>query len=129
MSKCPVASRDDKPKVLTSCLQIAAFFHDILYPVVDSRASRALVTFQQSLLVCRASNRSSMYWSRVQLKVSLGKAARSTARTSPNRVGEFLKPCSSRVQVNCVCLLVCGSYHSKAKKGWLARDSRNRRHR
>ena len=51
MSKCPVASRHDKPKVLTSCLQIAAFFHDILYPMVDSRASRALVTFQQSLLV------------------------------------------------------------------------------
>ena len=51
MSKWPVASRDDKPKVLTSCLQIGTFFHDILYPVVDSKASRALVTFQQSFLV------------------------------------------------------------------------------
>ena len=51
MPKCPVASRDDKPKVLNSCLHIGAFFHDILYPMVDSRASRALVTFQQSLLV------------------------------------------------------------------------------
>ena len=65
-----------------------------------------------------------MFWSRVQFKVSLGKAARSTARTSPNRVGEFLKPCSSQVQVSCVCRLVCGSSHSKAKKGWLAHDSK-----
>ena len=45
MPKCPVASRDNKPKVLTSCLQIGTFFLDILYLVVDSRASRALVAF------------------------------------------------------------------------------------
>lgn len=51
MPKCPVASRGDKPKVLTSCLQIGTFFHDILYPVVESRVIRALVAFQQSFLV------------------------------------------------------------------------------
>ena len=68
-----------------------------------------------------------MYGRRVQFKVSLGKAARPIARTSPNRVGAFLKPCSSRVQVSCVCLLVCGSSHSKAKKDWLAHDSGDRR--
>ena len=34
----------------------------------------------------------SKYWSRLQFKVSPGKAARSTARASQNRVHEFLKP-------------------------------------
>ena len=57
----------------------------------------------------------------MQLKVSLGKAARSAARASPNMVGEFLKPCGSRVQVSCVFLPVCVSSHSKANKGWLVK--------
>ena len=64
-----------------------------------------------------------MYWSRVQLKVSPGKAPRCADRASPNRVDEFLKPCGSWVQVSCVFLPVCGSLHSKANKGWLASDS------
>lgn len=59
-----------------------------------------------------------MFWSRVQFKVSLGKAARSTARTSPNRVGEFLKPCSSQVQVSCVCLLVGLPTQRQRRAGW-----------
>ena len=91
--------------------------------MVESRATRALVPLQQSPWVGLASNKSSMYWSRVQFKASLGKAARSAARASLNRVGEFLKPCGSQVQVSCVFLPVCGSSHSEANKGWLAGDS------
>ena len=53
------------------------------------------------------------------VEVSPGKAARSAAKVSSNRVGEFLKPCDNWVQVICVFLLVCGSSHSKANKGWL----------
>ena len=93
----------------------------------ESRANRALVPLQQSPWVGLASNRLSMYWSRVQFKVSLGKAARSAARASPNRVGEFLKPCGSRVQASCVFLPVCGSSHSKANKSWLVGDSQRQK--
>ena len=59
----------------------------------------------------------------MQFKGSLGKAARSAAKASPNRVGEFLKPCGSRVQVSYVFLPVCASSHSKANKSWLVGDS------
>ena len=95
--------------------------------MVDSRADRALLSLQLSPRAGLATSRSSAYWSRVQLKVSPGKAARSVARASPNRVGEFLKPCGSQVQVSCVFLPVCGSSHSKAKKGWLAGDSQRQK--
>ena len=90
--------------------------------MVESRANRALVPLQLSPWAGLASNRSSGYWNRVQFKASLGKVARSTARASPNRVDEFLKPCGSRVQVSCVFLLVSGSSHSKANKPWLDGD-------
>ena len=36
-TRCPFEMTN--PKYLTSCLQIRAFFHDTLYPVVESRAS------------------------------------------------------------------------------------------
>ena len=68
-----------------------------------------------------------MYWSRVQFKISLGKAAGSAARASPNKAGEFLKPCGSRVQVSCVFLPVCGSSHSEANNGELAGDSQRQK--
>ena len=113
-----------KPKCLTSCLSLFPWH---IYPVVESRANRSLVPLQQSPWVGLASNKSSTYWSRVQFKVSPGKAARSAARDSLNRVGEFLKPCGSRVQVSCVFLSVCGSSHSKANKDWLAGDSRRQK--
>ena len=94
---------------------------------MDSRANRALVPLLQSPWVGLASNRSSMYWSRVQFKVSPGKAARSALRVSPNRVGELLKPCSSGVQVSCVSFSQCRSFHSKANNGWLAGDSQGQK--
>lgn len=49
----------------------------------------------------------------------LGKLAISVARASPKRVDEFLNPCRSRIQVNCICHPVSSSVHSKANKGWL----------
>lgn len=40
-------------------------------------------------------------------------------RASSNRVGEFLKPCGSLVQVSCPESPVSGSSHSKANMGWV----------
>ena len=77
-TRCPYKMTN--PRYLTFCLQIWAFSHDTLYPEVESGASRALVLFQQSPWVRLAINRSSTYWSKMQFKVSPGKAARSTAR-------------------------------------------------
>jgi hypothetical protein len=49
--------------------------------------------------------------------------SRSQAKASPKRVGEFLKPCGSLVQVNCPFAPVSGSSHSNANSDWLASAS------
>jgi hypothetical protein len=51
----------------------------------------------------------------------LGKVDKSTAKASPNKVGEFLNPLGNLVQVICVFLPVWWSSHSKANRGWLTR--------
>ena len=103
----------------------------ILFPctlclVVESRGIRALVP-PAVPWEGPASTRSPLCWSGMQFKVSPGKAARSVAKCSPNRGGEFLKLCDSLVQVSCVFFPVCGSSHSKSNKGWLAGDSRRQK--
>jgi hypothetical protein len=47
------------------------------------------------------------------------KALRSDAKAVPNMVGEFLKPCSNRVQVSFPFSSLLGFPHWKAKIGWL----------
>ena len=66
-----------------------------------------------------------MYWSRCSLKFlqERQQGLRPELHQSAEiLVGEFLKPCGNLVQVNCVFLLVFGSSHSKANKGWQAGD-------
>ena len=94
-----------KPKYLTSCWQICAFFFDTQYPTSASNLSRALVPSQHCIRVGLSNRRLSTYWRKT--------------RAPLNKVGEFLNPCSSLVQVNCSFAPVVGFSHSKANKGWL----------
>ena len=68
------------PRYLTSCLEIWAFFHDTLYPVVERRANNTLVPFQQLLGWDWLATGHLHPGIRCQFKVSLGEAARSAAR-------------------------------------------------
>jgi hypothetical protein len=47
------------------------------------------------------------------------KAFRADAKAAPKIVGQFLKTCGNRVQVNCPFSLVPEFSHWKAKMGWL----------
>jgi hypothetical protein len=60
-----------------------------------------------------------MYWRSVQSFWPAEKAFRSDARAVPKIVGEFLKPCGNRVQVNCPFSPVLELSHWKTNMGWL----------
>ena len=108
-----------KPKYLTSCGQICAFFFDTWYPASASSLSRALVPSQHWVRVGLASRRSSTYWRRAHHKSHPRNLVKSDVSAPLKNVGEFLNPCGSLVQVNCSFALVVGFSHSKANRGWL----------
>lgn len=67
---------------------------------------------------------SSAYWCRVESGCDILNPLKSFCNASPERVGEFLNPWGSHVQVSWLFSLDIGSVHSKANMGWLTGTGR-----
>ncbi|XP_068959824.1 uncharacterized protein MCAP_0864-like [Petaurus breviceps papuanus] len=93
-------SRRENPRYVTDCKHNYAFLPDTPHPHRSRRRRRSRVPFSHRCRKGAASNRSSTYWSRARSGALGRKSCRSQASAPPNRVGEFLKPCGSLVQVS-----------------------------
>jgi hypothetical protein len=97
-------------RYLTISYQIWGFFQEILYPTFHKRRKEGKFLPYNPL---------ELYWRSVQPCWLAEKAFWLDARAVPKIVGEFLKPCGNRVQVNCPFSPVLGLSHWKAKISWL----------